>query len=215
MKYSLRFVWYVLRIAIVAVSAFAILAAIFFIAMDSANVYVIVSDGMKTKATSVLMPSGGADLAKYFSAGYLSKNPSVDRTQYANFVITDFTYDLSVESLWCNPWGNTATVTVVESIPRIKTAATPDLAEEEEKAADKPPQWPRARYKIKCIRENDVWRIDAIELAESLKPEPTASPEPSTYITASPAPTSTASPSPAPGATASPDASATASPASQ
>jgi hypothetical protein len=186
MKYPLRLVWYVLRIVILAISAFAILIVAFFIAMDSANVYVIVTDGMKANATNVLMPTQGSDLAKYFSKSYMSTNPAIDRSQYANFVITDFDYKISVESLWCNPWKNTATVTVVESIPSIVVTGVVDVTDE--KAGLEPPQWPRARYRLSCIRENGVWRIDSVEKLESLPQEPTPSPEPSAYITASPLP---------------------------
>jgi hypothetical protein len=213
MKYPLRFVWYVLRLVIIVAAAFAVLVVAFFIAMDSANVYVIVSDGMKANATAVLMPDQGADLTEYFSEGYLKQHPTQDTSQYANFVITGFDYRLSVESLWCNPWNNTATVTVVESIPTITSSSIEGTTDESGKAATEPPQWPRSRYKIKCIRENGAWRIDSIELVESLKPEPTSSPEPSNYITASPVPTKTPAPTVSAAASQSASASPTPSPA--
>jgi hypothetical protein len=192
MKYPLRFVWYVLRIVIVAASAFAVLAVVFIIAMDSANVYVIVTDGMKAKATDVLMPGEGADLTKFFSVAYLNKNPTQDRSQYVSYVITDFDYKINVESIWCNPWNNAATVTVVESIPAITSTGT--VNQTEDKTDTQPPKWPRARYRLHCVRQNDVWRIDRIELIKSLPPEPSTSPEPSSYITASPVPTATPKP---------------------
>jgi hypothetical protein len=213
MKYSLRFVWYVLRIVIIAASAFAILVVAFFMAMDSANVYVVVTDGMKAKATAVLMPGQEADLAKFFSDGYLKKNPEQDRSRYADFVIKDFDYKISVDSLWCNPWKNTATVTVVESIPSIASGGLVAASDDSDKPNAEPPPWPRAKYKILCIREDDVWRIDSVELAQSLPSEPTPSPEPSAYITASPVPTAT--PKPSVTAATSPEASASASSAPQ
>lgn len=208
MKFTLRFVWFVLRTVIIAVSAFALLLVAFFIAMDSANVYVVVSDGMKARAANVLTPGEAADLTKYFSVGYLNSHLEADRAQYAEYKITDFQYNLSVESLWCNPWGDTATVTVVESIPdftyteaRIEIEATATPAP--------PPQWQRARYKITCRREDDAWRIDRVDKLKDLPSEPTASPEPSVYISASPVPTATptppSSPSPSPTDVAAPE----------
>jgi hypothetical protein len=204
MKYSLRLVWYVLRIILIAASAFAMLAVAFFVAMDSANVFVVVTDGMKAKATAVLMPGQGADLGKFFTERYLAGDPTQDRSRYADFVIKDFDYRISVESLWCNPWKDTATVTVVESIPTIFYSGTAAATEDGGKPSAEPPQWPRAKYRILCVRQNDVWRIDGVELVQSLPPEPTPSPEPSVYITASPVPTAT------PSAVASPQASASA-----
>jgi hypothetical protein len=209
MKYSLRFVWYVLKIIIIAASAFAILVVAFVMAMDSANVYVIVNDGMKAQASAELMPGQGADASKYFTQAYLDRQTSMDSSEYAAFVITDFNYKLDVESLWCNPWKNTATVTVVESVSSITFAGS--AGETEDKTEPQPPAWPRAKYKIICLRVNDMWRIDSLEKIESLNPEPTASPEPSSYITASPPPT--IAPSPSEGITGSLDTMASASPA--
>jgi hypothetical protein len=99
----------------------------------------------------------------------------------------------------------------VESIPTIAATGTVDESDDSDKANTEPPAWPRARYKLKCIRENGVWRIDSVELVENLPPEPTASPEPSTYITASPVPTT--APSPSASAAVSPSPAASASPA--
>lgn len=201
MKYTLRFVWYVLRIVIIAASAFAILVVAFFVAMDSANVYVIVSDGMKARAAAVLMPDQSTDLTKYFTDRFIKSQPTNAGSAYQGFAVTDFTYNLSVESLWCNPWKNTASVTIVESIPDIVSSAS--QADSDAAAGTKAPalpKWQRARYKISCIRIGGFWRIDNITKIEDLQPEPTPSPEPSSYITASPVPTTTskltASPSP-------------------
>ncbi len=188
MKYSLRFVWYILKIVIIALSAFALLAAAFYIAMDSANVYVIVTDGMKARVTSALVPQDATDLSGFFTEEFLANN-IIDTSRYSDFTITGIDYDLTVESLWCNPWKNTATVTVVESVKDINYELPTDTPEGVEPA--KPPQWQRARYKITCLKINDAWRMDKVDLAKALPPAPTPSPEPSSYITASPVPTTT------------------------
>lgn len=194
MKYTLRFVWYVLRIVIVTAAAFAILVVAFFIAMDSANVYVIVTDGMKARATQALLPgqTQTVELKDFFTDSFLQRQPAIDTSKYVSFALTAIDYKLDVESLWCKPWQNTATVTVVESIPKMTYTEPSDVQEGKEKPVL--PQWQRARYKIFCVRRNDAWRIDSIEKVEDLLPEPTPTPEPTTYITASPLPT-TAAPS--------------------
>lgn len=212
MKYSLRFVWYVLRIVIVGLAAFAVLVATFFIAMDSSNVYVIVTDGMKARVTAALVPSqaSSADISNYFTDHFTKTQPAVDTAKYTTYAITGIKYKLDVESLWCNPWANTANVTVVESIPEMTYTPAQDVPEGKE--SPEPPRWPRIRYKINCVKRDDAWRIDSIEKIETLTPEPTPTPEPSKYITASPLPTTaaptssplsdeTAAPSPAPSAT--------------
>jgi hypothetical protein len=197
MKYTMRFVWYVLKIAVIAISAFGILAVAFFVAMDSANVFVIVSDGMKARAEGMLVSSASPDLTTYFSAKFLQSQPSAKPAGYEEFTITSIKYKLSVESLWCNPWKNTATVTAVESIPDMAYSSTQaDATDTADKKPAEPPKWQRARYKIGCVRVGKAWRIDSIEKIENLEAEPTSSPEPSSYITASPLPTASPSPTP-------------------
>ena len=192
MKYSLRLVWYIVKICAIAIAAFAVLAVTFFVAMDSANVYVIVTDGMKARATAVLKPSTDTDLTKYFAQSYL-KDETLDTAAYSEYVISDFNYKLTIESLWCKPWENTATVTVVENIPDFRYAASNAATDPDaETVAD--PTWPKARYQIQCRKVDGSWRMTDIKQLETLLPDPTRTPQPSIYVTATPLPT----PSPTP-----------------
>lgn len=195
MKYSLRLVWYVVKICAIALAAFAVLAVTFFVAMDSANVYVVVTDGMKARAAAVLTPSVDGDLSKYFAQSYL-KNETPDTTAYSQYVITDFNYKMTVESLWCKPWENTATVTVVENIPDFRFTASNSATDATDTDAEKvtPPTWPKTRYQIQCRKVDGAWRMTDIKQMETLLPDPTRTPQPSTYVTATPLPT----PSPTP-----------------
>ncbi len=210
MKYTLRLVWYIAKVAGIAVSVFAILVVTFFVAMDSANVYVIVTDGMKARAGSVLTPGEDIDLSKYFAQSYL-KNEAPDTTAYSDFIISDFNYKLTVESLWCKPWEDTAMVTVVESIPDFKyTSSNGDDAESDVIIS---PQWPKTRYQLTCRQVDGAWRIFEVKQLETLLPDPTRTPEPTYFITATPLPTPSptpgliTTPTPAPEAEASPEAS--------
>ena len=204
MKYALRMIWYAVKVAIIAVSAFAILAVAFFVAMDSANVYIIVTDGMQAKAKSVLLKDTEADLTKYFSQSYLDGAAAELTPQESEYyTITNVDYKIKVESLWCQPWKNTATATVVESIPEIDYDVNEELTEEEMDALQ-PPTWPRARYTLSIQKEDDSWRITSVQKVETLPPEPTPTPEPSEFITASPpssSPTASATASPTPAST--------------
>lgn len=192
MKYSLRLVWYVVKICAIALAAFAVLAVTFFVAMDSANVYVVVTDGMKARAAAVLTPSAEVDLSKYFAQSYL-KNEKLDTTAYSQYVITDFNYKMTVESLWCKPWENTATITVVENIPEFRfTASSSATDTDAEKVTE--PTWPKTRYQIQCLKVDGAWRMTDIKQVETLLPDPTRTPQPSIYVTATPL--ATASPTP-------------------
>ncbi len=191
MKVALRMIWYTARVALVVLSAFAILAVVFFVAMDSANVYIIVTDGMKAKADRVLLQETDTDLNKYFGQTYLdSITADLVPVESDEYTITNIDYNIGVESLWCQPWKNTATVTVVESVPEIDYDVSADLTEEEMDAME-PPTWPRARYTVNLKKNDDAWHIVGVKKVETLPPEATPTPEPSEFITASPVPTAT------------------------
>ena len=197
MKYALRFVWYIVKIAAIASAVFAVLIVGFFVAMDSANVYVIVTDGMKARASSILIPVDDANLTKYFSAAYLKQQQSAVKIDLSDFVISNFNYKITVESLWCKPWENVATVTVLESIPEFNYIMS-DVFVVTDKYNLPKPQWPKIRYLINCRRVDGVWRIYNVSIVDRLRPDPTMTPRPTFYIVATPVPSPTHSITPAP-----------------
>ncbi|MDD3242336.1 MAG: hypothetical protein PHD32_01275 [Eubacteriales bacterium] len=195
-KYVLRFSWYLGWKLLAVLLIFAAMFAAFFIAMDSANVYVVVTDGLKERASAVLHDEGTGGLTSYFDTAYLAGDTQLNGQTYRKYNVTDFIYHLKVESLWCQPWAGVARITVVESIPEIngtlKEKSNDERSGESTQAVL--PAWTRGRYVLTCRKENDRWLVTEMELTAVLEPEPTPSPDPAdATATPSAAPSPTAS----------------------
>lgn len=189
-KYTIRFSWYVIRNILLALLIFGGALATFFIAMDSANVYVIATDGMKARAENILQGEEN-DLTPFFTRKFLDADMGLRNQEYNNFAISDFVYHLSVESLWCQPWSGVANVTLVESIPQIYGALrdTENAGQETSRAAETPiPPWTRARYRLSFNKTEGGWQVSSMELLGVLEPEPTPSPDPAVTPTPEPTP---------------------------
>lgn len=176
-KYYLRFTWYVVRKVLLVLLLFAALLATFFIAMDTANVYVVVTDGLKARADAILMQENTDELSSYFETAFLDSDLQLQDQTYQNYNVSDFIYHLDVESLWCQPWKGVAKVTVVESIPEID-GGIKNVAEGEMQEDTALPAWTRGRYVLTCYKQDNRWLVSSMELVAVLEPEPTPSPDP-------------------------------------
>ena len=104
-----------------------------------------------------------------------------------DYEITDFEYKLSIESVWCWPWQDTASATIVERIPKItgKVVSSRSEAVEDGSLPSTPPTWQGGRYEITLYRSNGQWKVAGmrqtqiiVEPTPSPTPEPTAAPSP-------------------------------------
>jgi len=187
-KYILRFTWYIAWRALAVVFIFAAMFAAFFIAMDSANVYVVVTDGLAERADAILYSDDSIDLTPYFDPAYLQQDNLLNGQTYLRYSVSDYVYHLKVESLWCQPWAGVARVTVEESIPTIDAVLKEQSEDAQARAAQETaPAWVRGRYVLTCRNIDDRWLITDMELTAVLEPEPTPSPDPA-LATPSPAP---------------------------
>ena len=73
-----------------------------------------------------------------------------------DYVITDFDYKLTIEKLWCWPWENYATCTVVERVPSITGTV---LSSRKNEVSSVVPKWQGGRYNITLINESGKWKI--------------------------------------------------------
>ena len=166
----IRSIWFVAKIAIICVIVSALMIVGYIMARDIANVYIITTDGMKLRAGVVLGLEDSSDLYKFFSGSLVTSDVELNSSKYDDYLMRDYDYNLKIKSLWCNPWGKTAEVVVVESIPEID-GEKPATTENEEIIA--PPEWPRRMFKINFINQDDRWLINEITIMEYLDPEPT------------------------------------------
>ncbi|MEX1376615.1 MAG: hypothetical protein AB1Z23_03965 [Eubacteriales bacterium] len=134
-------------------------------AKDTANVYIIVTEGMEVRAANILNLSQVEELNKYFVDGYATTDYDLATNKYDDFFIRDFEHKLKIESLWANPWEDTAYVRAVETVPEIDGEYPVD---DEEEVPLVMPKWQSARYAITLVKINDAWYIRQVVKIEEV-----------------------------------------------
>jgi hypothetical protein len=110
LKYLRRLLWFGVKRLVIFSVVIAILIVGFYLAMNTANIYVLLSEGMKLRANAILTREGARDLNNFFikefldTDGALTIGLSKDESPYIDYTITDFNYELSLEWMWSWPW---------------------------------------------------------------------------------------------------------------
>ena len=102
----------------------ALLVISFYLAMNTANIWVLIDDGLDARAGVVLMGGSESELTSYFKAEFLAQDPVLqvglsDTSPYKDYEIRGYDHRVKMVSVWSWPWENVARAEVVESIPAI------------------------------------------------------------------------------------------------
>ena len=192
MKYIRRFMWFLSSRLVIFTLIVGILVLVFYTCLNISNIYILLSDGMKARAQVMLTREDPEQLNNYFRAEFLTGDEALNlalgpSSPYVDYEITDFEYKLSIESVWCWPWQDTALATIVERIPKItgQVVSSRSEAVEDGSLPSTPPTWQGGRYEITLYRSNGQWKVAGmrqtqiiVEPAPSPTPEPTAAPGP-------------------------------------
>ncbi len=161
MVYFRRLVWFIATRLVILCVILGMLLCGFFMALNMANVYVVLDEGMEKRAEVILTREDAEELNKYFHYDFLNNDTALagafDGTSaYTDYVVTDFDYSLTIEKLWCWPWENYATCTVVERIPDITATV---VSSRKNEVSSTVPKWQGGRYNITLVNENGKWKI--------------------------------------------------------
>lgn len=192
MKYIRRFMWFLSSRLVIFTLVVGILVLVFYTCLNISNIYILLSDGMKARAQVMLTREDPEQLNNYFRAEFLTGDEALNlalgpSSPYVDYEITDFEYKLSIESVWCWPWQDTASATIVERIPKItgRVVSSRSEAVEDGSLPSTPPTWQGGRYEITLYRSNGQWKVAGmrqtqiiVEPTPSPTPEPTAAPSP-------------------------------------
>lgn len=192
MKYIRRFMWFLSSRLVIFTLIVGILVLVFYTCLNISNIYILLSDGMKARAQVMLTREDPEQLNNYFRAEFLTGDEALNlalgpSSPYVDYEITDFEYKLSIESVWCWPWQDTASATIVERIPKItgQVVSSRSEAVEDGSLPSTPPTWQGGRYEITLYRSNGQWKVAGmrqtqiiVEPTPSPTPEPTAAPSP-------------------------------------
>ena len=188
---------YVVRSLLLIILAVILCIGAFLTAERYSNLYILTSEGMALRAECVFADGARNDLEEYFTLAFLESDPAMSDATYANYTITDYNYDLTIDKISVLPWSMSATVTATERVT-LKGNINADQLSEDQNPADFPlPEWTPKRYKIKFINVNARWYVSELTLLEENPdgsnlgtPDPNESPIPA----ATPTPKSTDTP---------------------
>ncbi|MEE1200971.1 MAG: hypothetical protein U0L09_09995 [Christensenellales bacterium] len=161
MVYIRRLVWFIAHRLVILCVLLGMLLCGFFMAMNLANVYIILDEGLEKRVEVILTREDAEELNKYFHYDFLNADPALagafDGTSaYSDYSISDFEYDLKIESMWSWPWDAYATCTVLERVPSIQGKVLSSRANE---ISPDIPEWQGGRYNITLVKEDGLWRI--------------------------------------------------------
>ncbi len=174
MSYLRRFLWFVLKRLLGFTMVFGALIIAFYIAMNTANITILLKDGMALRTQVIMMSKEEDDLTKYFQQEFVHVDPALTtalagQSVYTNYSITGIDHRISLEWMWCWPWDDVAHADFVESVPKIDGRVKSSLRTEAEKAgAVSPPAWETARYRATLVREGGRWKIASIKKLQTV-----------------------------------------------
>ena len=154
-----RLIWFIATRLIILCIIAGMLVCGFYMCLNTANIYVILNDGLEKRVEVILTQQEAEKLNFYFHADFLSTDPALEgafdgTSVYDDYNISDFEYDMEIEKLWAWPWDDYATCTVVERVPEIKGKAISGRG-----VSATIPGWQGGRYDITLVKTAGNWKI--------------------------------------------------------
>ena len=169
MKYLHKLLSFIAKRLVIISVIVALLILTFYLAMNTANIYLLLEDGMSLRVKVILQREDAEELTSYFTNDFLVSDETLNiglssASPYVDYTITDFNYKLSLEWVWAWPWENSATATIVERVPKITGKVNSDRSDLVSSGAlsSSPPAWYGGRYTVRLVRIDGRWKIDRL-----------------------------------------------------
>ena len=166
LRIARRSMLYIVRTLLLIIMAAILCIGAFLTAERYSNIYILTSEGMALRAECVFADGARNDLEEYFTLSFLGSDPAMSDATYANYTITDYNYDLTIERISVLPWSLSATVIATERVSLKGTINADQLGDEQNAADFSLPAWTPKRYKIKFLNANARWYISEISILE-------------------------------------------------
>lgn len=184
MKYLRRFLWFFATRLMLLTLIAALLIVGFYMAMNTSNIYVLLTDGLSERTSVIIDGSDSAQLGDYFEQSYLQSDQLLRDAQeglsvYENYKITSYDHNVSLNWMWSWPWSDMAQAEITETVLEIEGKPLASAADRvtSGELTSYPPHWQGGRYRVQLIKANGQWRISQIMLLESIvEPDPTPAP---------------------------------------
>jgi len=188
LKYLRRLLWFTASRLLIVTFCAALVTLAFYMAMNTANIYILIADGMEARASMILTRESSSDLDNYFRDEFIAEDETLrialsDCSPWIDYNITDYDYELGMQWMWTWPWEDTATATITETIDGItgRVVAESQTLVNQGVISATPPAWQGGEYDVVLYRANGRWRIAGLKqtriiVAETPVPEITAAP---------------------------------------
>jgi len=159
--YIRRLVWFLATRLIWICALCGMLVCGFYMCLNTANIYVILDEGLEKRVDVILTQEDAESLNFYFHADFLSTDPALEgafdgTSAYDDYNITAFEHSLKIEEVWAWPWNDYATCTVVERVPSITGSV---ISSRKNEVSATIPSWEGGRYNITLVNINGTWKI--------------------------------------------------------
>ena len=150
----------------------------FYLAMNTANCWVLISDGLDARAGVVLMDNDASGLSNYFRDEFLAQDPVLqvglsDTSPYRDYEVRGYDHRIRMVSVWSWPWEDVARAEIIESIPAIDGTIRSSRREAALAAGGEarlsPPKWATSRYRVTLVRSAGRWKISNLQLIEQIE----------------------------------------------
>lgn len=184
MKYLRRFLWFFATRLMLLTIIVALLIVGFYMAMNSSNIYVLLTDGLSERAEVIISGNDSTLLGDYFEESYLHGDQLLNDARnglspYENYKVTSYDHSVSLNWMWSWPWSNTAQAEITETVYQIEGKPLASAADKvtSGELTSYPPHWQGGRYRVQLIKANGQWRINQTMLLEPIvEPDPTPAP---------------------------------------
>ena len=185
MKYVRRFLWFIASKLLIFSAIASVLVLAFYLAMNTANIYLLLNDGMQLRTSVILTREGSAGLPNFFANDFLDSDEALkagmsSQSPYVNYRITSFESDVKLEWVWSWPWEDIARARMVHTVPEIKGTIRPEKSALVQSGAlsSNPPVWNGGRYEMVLHRVNGQWKIAGMRQTQIIAPKATPVPTP-------------------------------------
>ena len=190
MKYIRRFLWFIASKLLLFSLIAALFILAFYLAMNAANIYMLLSDGMKQRTEVILTREEPDYLNEFFRKEFLDRDEVLrlalsPDAPYLDYRITGFDSSVQMEWIWSWPWEDVAQATIIHRVPSIRGSALSSKAAlvKAGKIPAQPPRWEGGRYEVELLRVNGQWKIAAMKQTQIIvdatpAPLPTPTPVP-------------------------------------
>lgn len=166
MDIAMRFVFYIVRKALLIFLVIILAGITFFATRDVANIYIVVNEGLKNRTSAILEQNIDVDfLGRFFSDSFLNEDELLNNNIYAEYNIYSYRQRIRPRLFWVWPWSNSARISAEHIVSDL--IGEPKNINE---GLKEPPEWESGLKEIILKRDMGRWQIDSMRLIEPLNP---------------------------------------------